>query len=68
MFEGFTRTEIETPGARIHLRHGATRSDRSAFSPAAFRAGGGDRLRPGRGGLLVSFPENSTLEAKGVTE
>ena len=22
MFEGFTRTEIETSGARIHLRHG----------------------------------------------
>src|SRR5205809_7674371 len=22
MFEGFTRTEIETNGARIHLRHG----------------------------------------------
>jgi hypothetical protein len=23
MFEGLTRTEIETSGARIHLRHGA---------------------------------------------
>ena len=22
MFEGFTRTEIDTSGARIHLRHG----------------------------------------------
>src|SRR5436853_5966766 len=22
MFEGFTRTEVETSGARIHLRHG----------------------------------------------
>ena len=26
MFEGFGRTEIETPGARIQLRHGATRA------------------------------------------
>ena len=27
MFEGFTRTEIETSGARIHLRHGGDGPD-----------------------------------------
>jgi hypothetical protein len=82
MFEGLTRTEIGTPGARIHLRQGATRAAiyvpeeapgetfRSiGISPAALRAGGGDRLRPGRGGLLGSFfGKDRTLEPIGVTE
>jgi pimeloyl-ACP methyl ester carboxylesterase len=72
MFEGFTRTEIETSGARIHLRHGGdgpplllllvAGHDRGARTTARMCLDHPDRVK--RAALIDILPNHHTHTSK----